>query len=133
MPTRRKYKQPKTYRDGGRVVSEDIAVPDDLGSGAVTQTRGSEAADDDALTRALQGQQRADELQRQAARQPTEHERFVDGLPGLSDRKRAFLKSNPALVRNDVAPIAGAAYQEALRAGIPDDTDQIEQYVIERT
>jgi hypothetical protein len=79
---------------------------------------------------ALQAQRRAEELQR---RQPSEHERFIDGLPGLSDRKRSFLKSNPALTRPDVAEIAGRHYQDALASGVADDRDAIESYVIQNT
>jgi hypothetical protein len=92
--------------------------------------------DRDAVRRALEGVRKAEELHRQQAtaqRQPSEHEAYVNSLPGLSDRKRNFLKANPALLRQDVAPIAGEHYQNGLAAGLADDSAELERFVLEKT
>jgi hypothetical protein len=96
-------------------------------------------ADDGAIMRAVQAAARAEQMQREAAQQhqgqpqSSTVEQHVDGLPGLSDRKRAFLKANPALLRQDIATVAGRQYQAALQAGIPDDTPEIERWIIDNT
>jgi hypothetical protein len=99
LATRRKYKNPQGYRDGGRVaVLDDMSIPDDepaeaggfpagiLGTEAsrgiietpreppatgVFETPVAEpATDDNPLQRALDAQTRAEEMQRQRAQQP---------------------------------------------------------------
>jgi hypothetical protein len=137
VATRRKYKVPG-YRDGGRVpIDTDVLIADPVQPSPPADhaaAASSPADDGNPLARALEATRRAEDLQRQhlaPQRQPTEHERFVDGLPGLSDRKRSFLKANPDLTRQDIAAVAGRHYHAALGAGIADDTDEIERYILD--
>jgi hypothetical protein len=81
---------------------------------------------------ALHATQRAEELHREAATKAP-HEAFVDSMPGLSERKRDFLKANTALLRQDIAPIAGAHYQAGLASGLPDDSPELERFILEKT
>jgi len=134
MATRRKYKV-QHFRDGG--VVKDVgpitadAAPEPAGSPPVAP---DPQAEESPLARALAAARHAEALQHQAAqRQPTEHERFVDNMPGLNDRKRNFLKANPELMRPGIAEIAGRHYQEALAAGIADDSPEIEAHIIQNT
>jgi len=134
MATRRKYKV-QHFRDGGVVkdvgsVAEDAAPEPAASPPAASPPQTEESP----LARALAAARHAEALQHQAAqRQPTEHERFVDAMPGLNDRKRNFLKQNPELMRPGIAEIAGRHYQEALAAGIADDSPEIERHIIEST
>jgi hypothetical protein len=133
MASRRKYKAPKGYRDGGAVLIPDDVAPMSAGADvppAATPQEGDnryhpQPADaDDAIRRALAGTQRAEEIQREA-RQPTP-DQVIDAIPNLSNSKRAFLKENPHLVLNDVAREATAwTYQRALREGLVDDTPEM--------
>jgi hypothetical protein len=133
MATRRKYKSPPAYRDGGRVHS-DIPVAPDHGERVSLSAQASQADDDNPLLQALHATARAEELQRHqpVQRQPTAHEAYVDGLP-VSDRKKAFLKANAALMRPDIAQVAARHYQEALQSGIADDSDEIEEHILNNT
>jgi hypothetical protein len=82
------------------------------------------------LRQALQGAQRADDLQRQHREQQTV-EQYIDRLPDLSAHKRAFLKQHPGLLAPEVAPIMGRAYQAGLQSGLEDDSKQLDQFILE--
>jgi hypothetical protein len=117
MAVRRKYKTPQGYRDGGAVPAEDVIAepPHEAASPAPP-------SDDDAVSRALQGTERAEQLQRQ--RHPAD---------GLSDWKRSFIEANPALKQPDIAAVARGHHVAALAAGIPDDSGAMGEYILTRT
>jgi len=60
------------------------------------------------MMRAVEAARRADDLQRQRAQQPQQQpltvEQYIDTLPGLSDRKRAFLKHYPMMLEPSLTP-----------------------------
>ena len=136
MAVRRKYRTPQAFKDGGRVLAVAPIAAEAASEPAASPPVAAQPEDGESpLARALAAARHAEELQRHhaAQRQPTEHERFVDAMPGLNDRKRNFLKANPELMRPGIAEIAGRHYQEALAAGIPDDSPEIERHIIEST
>jgi hypothetical protein len=93
-----------------------------------------EAAEPNALQRALESQVRAEEIQRQnrpQPQQPQSVEGYIDQLPGLTDHKREFLKQFPGLLAPDVAPIMGRAYQEGLQSGLKDDSEDLDRHILE--
>jgi hypothetical protein len=79
---------------------------------------------DHAIERAVEAQRMAEQMQRdpQAA-----VARYVDSLPGLSDRKRAYLKSRPLLLQPETTQILRAEYAAALAEGVEDDSDAMER------
>nr|AWM07626.1 hypothetical protein CIT39_15010 [Bradyrhizobium symbiodeficiens] len=83
---------------------------------------------DDALRQAIEGQRRAEELQREP--QPMTVEAYVDAMPGLSVHKREFLKRNTELLQPEHSELMRAAYAEALQAGIPDDTEAMNGFLL---
>jgi hypothetical protein len=128
MATRRKYREPQGYRDGGAVPPVDniiIAEPAPP-SPAAAAPMPSPPADDDALGRALAAQQRAEELQRQ----PRTVEQHIDSL-ALSDHKKQFLKQHPSMATDPgEARAMSFRYHQALNAGIPDDTEEMNQAIL---
>jgi hypothetical protein len=86
--------------------------------------------DGNPLLVALHASRKAEELQRQRTAAPqADHHAYVDGLQ-ISERKKEFLRANPELMRPDLAPIARKIYQQALAAGVPDASAQIERAVL---
>lgn len=138
MATRRRYSPPK-YRDGGAVpISADPVALASASLGQIEEEAAPVRADapqpapspDDALRQAIEGQRRAEELQRQATQVPTV-EQYVDTLPGLSDHKRAFLKRHPEMLQGGAREVMGLAYQEALGAGLADDSQELDRFLVE--
>jgi len=82
------------------------------------------AAHDDALVKAAEAQRRADELQRQSARQPTTD-------PELSAYKQAFLRDNPEYMEWPRSHLLFHHHQLALAGGIPDDSEAMTEAVKE--
>lgn len=137
MATRRRYKQPPGYRDGGRVLPVNEAVettgsdvkPSSPPPPAAPPSSPAVASDhsDDALQQAIAGVRRAEEINRAHAQtqQPAVSstiEEFVDGIPGLSEFKKGFLKANPEFVTDAThQQLLRKNYQEALRGGVADD------------
>ncbi|WP_426418478.1 hypothetical protein [Bradyrhizobium genosp. A] len=138
MARMRRYKDTVPgYRDGGRVpIPADTVESEQAALGSTDELRPGppSAVEDDAVARALNGQLRAEELQRQAAQQsqqPMTVEQFVNQLPNLSDHKRAFLKSNPEMLNSDQSKLMRQAYNEALQAGFQDDTPELDRYMVD--
>lgn len=85
------------------------------------------AEDDDAVRAALRATVRADEL----ARQPRTPEQVIDAIPNLSDRTKQFLKDHPQVRDPANESTVRFHYQAALDAGIPPDSDAINQAVLD--
>jgi hypothetical protein len=163
MATRRRYKNPQGYRDGGRVLA-DVAIADDepsdaggfpsgiLGdhlehAGAALQdgtvprspppsAEPPPAADDNPLQRALAAQTRAEQLQREALQRPPPStiEQHIEKIPGLSEHKRAFLRQYPVLVEDPaVMKIFNNHYAKALQDGFTDDTPELDNHLVLET
>jgi hypothetical protein len=141
MATRRKYR-PKGYRSGGAVMadtpiaesSDELSVHSDHADPAPVAVTADapapppEIADGvppptpeahDAVARALEAQRRAEELQRQPL-QP----------PQLSERRIAFIRQHPELNDRANEEAVIGYWKQGLRLGIPDDTDEIDNYVL---
>jgi hypothetical protein len=83
----------------------------------------------DAVKAALEATRRAEEYQRQARHTQTIAQ-YVDAMPGLSDHKRDFLKRYPLLLQQDNAQAMRRHYQDALRSGIADDSQQMDDHLV---
>jgi hypothetical protein len=120
----RKYKEPKHYRYGGRVLA-DATIPDD----APPQSEAPPVMQgDDALVRAAEATRRADELQRAPPQQSLDE--FVESLP-ISDHKKDFLKQWPQMLEETRAKIMHRHHQAALAEGIPDDTPDMDRFLLD--
>jgi hypothetical protein len=118
MATRRKY------RDGGRVPKDDVALAADgapMAPSPASPAIDPEPSHDDAVLRALQRTERAEELARQVAARPKTVEEEIDALP-VTEHKKAFMKSTPEMHDKANWPAISHYYQSALRAGVPDDS-----------
>lgn len=133
MATRRKYK------DGGAVPVDNviIAEPAPLPPAPAVHVHEHAAAapspppaDDNPLVRAYAAQRRAEELQRQAARRAPTVEQHIDGIPGLSDHKKRFLRAHPHLLEGPNVDAVRFHYQSALSRGIPDDTESMNEAIL---
>jgi hypothetical protein len=49
----------------------------------------------------------------------------------LSDHKRGFLKQFPIMLDREVTPIMARHYQAGLQAGLEDDSDKLDRYVLD--
>jgi hypothetical protein len=100
MASRRKYKAPRSYRDGGAVIPDDVApMPESASTDVLPPTSASSAGEPDlteyrarasaeseaAIRSALEATRHAEELQRQA--QPRTIAEQIDQLP-ISDHKK---------------------------------------------
>jgi hypothetical protein len=142
VATRRKYRQPQGYKDGGAVPVVDIVVepmPVPAEQPAPLAHEHVEAAaaplppqsdDSDALVRAHAAHMRAEDLQRQAAQRRPTVEAHIDGIPGLSGHKRAFLKQHPHLLEGPNVDAVRFHYQSALSRGVPDDTESMNEAIL---
>ena len=130
MVTRRKYRQPQGYKDGGSVPVDNVIIAEPAAAPHAAAAP-SPPADDDPLAHALKAQQRAEELQRTAAQQPRTVEEHIDRL-ALSDHKKRFLKQHPSLA---VDPGESRAmsfhYHAALAAGVQDDTEEMDRRILD--
>jgi hypothetical protein len=144
MATRRKYRTPRGYKSGGAVTPEDsadVTLPPATPSDEVTidvppPVEVETAADggsvpppvpgDDAVTQAIQATIRAEEMQRQQM----SVEQYINAIPGLSDHKRDFLKRFPLLLQLENAQAMRKHHQAGLRAGIPDDSAEMDEHLV---
>jgi hypothetical protein len=129
MATRRKY------RDGGRVpVIDNIIVAPPV----ETPIAAPPADDGNPLVRAHAAQMRAEEIQRNAAKQPqsiagrppTTIDEHIDAMP-ISEHKKAFLRANPNFLEPDTAKQVHFHYSAALGAGVVDDTPQMNERILD--
>lgn len=137
MVTRRKYKAPQGYRDGGRVLDDVLIagdpepVPQASPVPPPPPERPQEATpppqEGNPLMQAAEAARRADDIQRQRAQQPTDP---IDAIPGLTDHKRAFLRQYPELLHPAIMPVMAAVYQAALRGGVADDTAEMDERIV---
>lgn len=122
MATRRKYRSrpdPIPADNGAAAAAPAPPIAPELASGG----------DAGPLQAALQAQQRAQELQHQAAQQPT-LEHYIANLP-ISEHKRNFLRKYPIVVHHpEVMKSFNHHYQEGLRRGIPDDSRQMDDHLV---
>jgi hypothetical protein len=134
VATRRKYKSPQGYRDGGAVVDNVIVAepaPTPHEPAAAPVPAPSHDADDNPLVRAHAAQIRAEELQRRAAQKPTTVEEHIDRIPGLSSHKRQFLKAHPKMATDpEEARAMSFHYNAALSAGVPDDSEEMNRAIL---
>jgi hypothetical protein len=162
MATRRRYKSPPAYKDGERVPVDNATAPPveaapttatadvqkraaaDL-SAVATATRDMQNAaaptpppladDADQLVRAYRAQQRAEELQRNAARAPSAADRqptideHIDAMP-ISDFKKKVLREHPHFLEPATAKEVAFHYQAALNQGIADDTPGMTEAIL---
>jgi hypothetical protein len=154
MASWRKYRSPRGFRDGGAVTPEvgadvpsppaappetpeaiDVPPPVEAHAdgGSVTEAPAPvpSPADDDAVTRALQASIRAEEMQRQA-RAPQTIDEQIDRMP-ISDHKKNLLRQYPMLMNAEIVPIAREVYQRAVSAGIDDDTEHMDRWLVDGT
>jgi hypothetical protein len=142
VATRRKYKVP-AFKDGGRVPEIDniiVAPPVEAAPVAapIEAPPPPIAADDhDPLVRAHAAQMRAEEIQRNVAKQPQSIagrpqtiDDVVNAIPGLTEHKRAFLRANPNLLEPASVDQVRFHYHAALNAGVVDDTPQMNQAIL---
>jgi hypothetical protein len=145
VATRRKYKVP-AYKDGGAVRVDNIIVAPPVEapvqvehcstSGRPPVEAAPPPADDDPLVKAHRAQQRAEEIQRNAARAPQGNanrppsiDDVVNAIPGLSEHKRQFLKANSNLLQPANVDAVRFHYHAALNAGVVDDTPEMNQAI----
>src|ERR1700692_2526270 len=135
MVTRRKYRQPQGYKDGGRIpdtntgIAEPAPLPHESAAAPLPPQQGDDAGN--ALVHAHAAQMRAEELQRQAPQKPRTIEEHIDTIPGLTPHKRAFLKQHPKMATDPGEMRAmSLAYHSALSAGIHDDTEEMNQAIL---
>jgi hypothetical protein len=103
--------------------------------------------DDSPMMAVLQATLRAEGLQREALRyqremaqqaapsapaQPSRVEEYVNSLPGLSSHKRDFLKAHPSMLEPAQSNSLARHYGDAIRAGLKDDSAELDQYVLQR-
>jgi hypothetical protein len=133
VATRRRYKSDPPAVD-------NVAAP---GPPAAPEPA-PEGDDVSPLQRALEAQSHAEELQRQHAQRqqiglpeppidPTERQAIdahIDGIDGLSDHKRRFLKSHPSLLTEPYKRSMAHAYHLALYAGVADDTVAMDHAIL---
>jgi hypothetical protein len=120
----------RKYRSGGRVPAEP--VPE-----ATPEVRAPEPAMLDeassALEQAIASVRRAVEVQREHAQRQVQPsvEQVIDGIAGLSDHKRRFLKEHPEFVTdNTQRQLLARNYEQALSEGHTDDTIELNQRVL---
>jgi hypothetical protein len=125
VATRRKY------RDGGAVNSDNYTSADVAPPAVEVRPAASPEPDVDPVKRALDATLRAEELHRQHAY--ADHAEKVDQFAGLSSWKRDFLKANPILTLPHVATAAQKIYHAGLASGLADDSEELGNYVLEKT
>lgn len=87
---------------------------------AVAQT------DDDVLQRAVRAQEQAERL-----REPQNVGALIDALPDHSEHKKQFLRRNPDVLFDQFkAQSMARHYRDAIEAGIADDTQEIDDYIL---
>jgi hypothetical protein len=138
--TRRKYRQPQGFRDGGAVpVVDNIIIADTMPVPAEPapavhvheHAPSPPPADDNPLVRAYAAHRRAEELQREAARQAPTIEQHIDAIPGLSSHKRQFLKAHPKMATDPAeARAMSFHYNAALNAGVQDDSPEMDRFIL---
>jgi hypothetical protein len=85
----------------------------------------------DAVRHALEATLHAEELHRQAAQQQAAQQQ-IDAMPGLSQHKRDLLRAHPQMFFDPATRQAtDAAYRAALADGVPDDTPEMSERIIE--
>jgi hypothetical protein len=154
MAVRRKYKSPPQYRDGGAVplaaemvVEPTLAASSSSSAPSATAISAAHTPEESPLMRAVEATLRAEGLQREAARLQREAaqqslpasapapaaniEQYVDRLPGLTDHKRTFLKAHPEMLDPVRAGLMSRHYADALKAGIDDDSAEMDRYVLQ--
>jgi hypothetical protein len=132
----------RKYKTGGRVpVDPATGLPLDLASAEVTLPPEEATADttadvaDDAIMCAIQGTQRAEQMQRaaavqqQQAQQPKSVEEVIDRLP-VSDRRKAFLKQNQLLLDPRNARAIEFYYRQSQDVGHAPDSDAEDQHIL---
>jgi hypothetical protein len=96
----------------------------------------SEVVDDNPLQKALQAHGHAEELQRQSAQHqatPTTERQVaahIDGLP-ISEFKKQFLRQHPESLFEPLHRLMADHYQIARHAGVPDDTEAMNQAILD--
>jgi hypothetical protein len=126
LATRRRYKTGGAVAADIPVESADVVLPPEVPADPVIGDDG-----DDAIMRAAQGVLRAEEIQRQQQAPPT-LDQIIANIPNLTDHKRAFLRAHPQFVTHGPSTQAmSQAYRAAMRAGIADDTEQMNQAILE--
>ncbi|MCK1480486.1 hypothetical protein IVB27_38580 [Bradyrhizobium sp. 197] len=133
MASRRHYKAPQGYRDGGRVPAPDdlpqpVEAQEPVSRADVTPTLAPEPAADDALRMALGAQLRAEEMARRPRQEPVTPDTMIDAMP-ISAAKKEFLRQRPELLRSDHAEIIREAHSAALQSGIEDDSAAMFRYL----
>lgn len=111
-----KRKTPLTFSTGGVVPVVDPPPPPPI-------------EESDPIKQALQAQLDAERLAREnPPRNPVDD--IIDSLEGLSDHKRDFLRRNPWAMEREMAAIVQRVHKTALDAGIPDDTPEMDTYLV---
>jgi hypothetical protein len=133
MATRRKYKQPKGYRDGGAVVPADVVpLPPEIIAPA-EPIAPAPVFDEDPVQAAIRATIRAEELQRQGMGGRTQ----VDVRPaeqpadGLSEHKRRFLEQHPEMFEPFRLRAMRFYYGQALNDGVADDSEAMDRYILD--
>jgi hypothetical protein len=125
LASRRRYKPPKGYKDGGAVIPDHVVLVPEVADVPAPASPADPHAD--ALRHALKATRHAEELQRQQAQQPPTQDEIIDRMPGLTEHKRRFLRANPSIAfQEDHRQAAASAYQQALRDGVRDDTPEMD-------
>ena len=140
MVVRRKY---RSRTDHAPVDVKNVAVvPAQAPPAAPGPASGAD--DGNPLQRALEAQQHAEELQHQHKHRqqaglqepvldPQQRQMVdahVDGINGLTEHWRRFLKSHPSLLSPPYHASMMHAYDVALRAGVSDSTDQMDRAIL---
>jgi hypothetical protein len=135
MATRRKYR-PKAYRDGGAVLA-DTASDDPAPPAAATADApapppeiAAPPPDDGAVLRALEAQRHAEEMVRADALRRQQEQQQQQQRPQPSERMMAFVKANPEITRPENAEIVQFYFSQGQSLGIPDDSEEMDQYVL---
>lgn len=136
MATRRKYK-PKGFKHGGAVPIADVVPPPAVEITApvapATAPVAPPHAEDDPVRRMLEATLRAEALQRQGAPQqaPAPQPSAPQHDNGLSEHKRRFLEQHPEVWEPFRHKAMTFYYNQALNAGIADDTPEMDQYILQ--
>jgi hypothetical protein len=119
----------RRYKDGGAVKSDNSSGADVESPVVNHEVRPapSPEPDVDPVKRGLAEIQRAEQMYRDLAEQQRQ------ANAGATPRQQRFIEKHPILMAPHVYPIARQAYLEALAAGLRPDTDENENFVLEKT
>jgi hypothetical protein len=136
MASRRRYKAPQGFKDGGAVPVTDVVASPPVSTDVLPQAPALPPSDaDGAVLQATRATLRAEQLQQTQAQPspPPTIEQAIERIPGgISEHKKAFLRANPQFMTDRVhMTLMNKHYTAAMQAGVPDDTPEMDRILLE--